>query len=234
MAFKYTTIVPWGRSFEEYTAMFHLTQADLNKAILGCGDGPACFNSIMNQKGKRVISIDPIYSLSAKDIEQRINETYADVISQTRKNTQKFNWTIIKDVDELGRIRMDSMKKFLADFENGKKENRYISAELPHLPFKDKEFELALSSHFLFLYTDNLTLDFHIEAIDEMLRVSEEVRIFPLLDMNARVSSYVGEIIKRYNNSFSSNKAFSCTIERVAYEFQKNGNEMLRISRFTS
>ncbi len=37
-------IVPWGRSFEEYRDMFLLTDADLQKSILGCGDGPAAFD----------------------------------------------------------------------------------------------------------------------------------------------------------------------------------------------
>ena len=100
MPFKYNTIVPWGRSFEEYRDMFHLTPADLDKRILGCGDGPACFNSIMTKNGKHVVSIDPIYALTAKDIEKRINETYNDVINKTKKNKEKFVWTKIRDVNE--------------------------------------------------------------------------------------------------------------------------------------
>ena len=226
MPFKYNTIVPWGRSFEEYRDMFHLTPADLDKRILGCGDGPACFNSIMTKNGKHVVSIDPIYALTAKDIEKRINETYTDVINQTKKNKEKFVWTKIRDVDELGKIRMASMKEFLKDYEAGKKEKRYINTGLPELPFNDKQFDLSLSSHFLFLYTDNLTLEFHIKAIDEMLRVSDEVRIFPFLDVNAKDSPYVEKVKKYYNC-----KGFSCEEVKVNYEFQRNGNKMLRIVR---
>jgi hypothetical protein len=40
-----TEIVPWGRSFDEYRAMFALSEGDLGGRILGCGDGPASFNA---------------------------------------------------------------------------------------------------------------------------------------------------------------------------------------------
>ena len=56
------------------------------------------------------------------------------------------------------------MKKFLADFKKGKKEGRYLEATLPHLSFDDKEFDLALSSHFLFLYTNILNYEFHLKT----------------------------------------------------------------------
>ena len=56
MAFKYETVVPWGRSFEEYQRMFALTEQDLNLRIVGCGDGPASFNAHMAERGRRVVS----------------------------------------------------------------------------------------------------------------------------------------------------------------------------------
>lgn len=224
MAFKYESVVPWGRSYQEYVDMFGLTESDLNKSILGCGDGPAAFNSVMTQRGKKVISIDPIYQFTAADIERRIEETYQTVINQTRQNQDKFVWAKIKDVDELGNIRMTAMREFLADYEAGKIDRRYIYAELPTLPFADDQFEIALSSHFLFLHSANLSLDFHLQSIDEILRVSKEVRIFPLLDVNANRSVYVDEVISRY-------KKAGHTVEemQVDYEFQIDGNMMLRI-----
>jgi hypothetical protein len=226
VAFKYESVVPWGRSYEEYIKMFSLSEKDLTKKILGCGDGPAGFNSIINKNGGYAVSIDPIYKFSKEEIEKRIEETYDNVISQTRKNQEKFIWTKIKDVDELGRIRMSAMKIFLEDYEKGKDENRYVYGELPNLSFDDNQFDISLSSHFLFLYTDNLTLDFHIKSIREMLRVSFEARIFPLLDVNARLSVYVPEVMNNFNNG-----VYSAEIIKVDYEFQKGGNEMMVIKR---
>jgi hypothetical protein len=226
MPFKYKSVVPWGRSYSEYVDMFGLTSSDLNINILGCGDGPASFNSVMKLKGKSVISVDPIYQFTKDEIEKRIEETFQDVIGQTRKNQDKFIWTKIKDVDELGNVRMSAMKDFLHDYDLGKKENRYICAELPVLPFADDQFDLALSSHFLFLHSDHLSIDFHIRSIDEMLRVSKEVRIFPLLDVNGIRPDSVDSVIVRY-----SNRKYSIDELQIDYEFQKGGNKMLKIIR---
>jgi len=225
MTFKYESVVPWGRSYQEYVDMFGLSEVDLNKTILGCGDGPASFNCIMNKSGKRVTSIDTIYQLNKEQIEKRINETFHVVISQTRVNQDKFVWTKIKNVDELGEMRMSAMRDFLDDYDAGKIEKRYLHCELPHLPFADKQFDLSLSSHFLFLYTDNLSFDFHFEAIKEMLRVSKEARIFPLLDFNAVPSPHVSKIIDKF-----SSMGYCAEEVEVSYEFQKDGNKMLKIS----
>jgi len=160
MTIKYHEIKPWGRSFEEYVRMFSLTSVDLKRKIIGCGDGPASFNAELTALGGNIISIDPIYYFSADQIRQRISETYNDVVGQTRRNQDKFIWQEIGSVEELGRLRMSAMTSFLEDFPAGKKQKRYVPGELPSLPFGNKEFDLALSSHFLFLYTDNLSWSF--------------------------------------------------------------------------
>jgi hypothetical protein len=224
MAIQYKEIVPWGRSYEEYISMFSLSEKDLDKSILGCGDGPASFNTVMYQNGKKMISIDPIYSLTAEEIEKQIKATYQNVLIQTQQNKEKFRWNEIGSVEELGQIRMSAMKSFLSDYEKGKSQNRYIPAELPNLPFENKQFDLVLCSHFLFLYTNNLTVDFHIQAINEMLRIANEVRIFPLMDVNSSRSIYVDEVLNRYTDLGYRAKEI-----QVNYEFQKGGNKMMVI-----
>jgi hypothetical protein len=224
MTLVYNDIKPWGRSFNEYVRMFDLTHADLRRKIVGCGDGPASFNAELTELGGNILSVDPVYIFSADEIRQRIYETYNDIIDQTQKNQDKFIWQEIGSVEELGKIRMSAMEKFLNDFSGGLMQKRYIPGELPFLPFSDKEFDLALCSHFLFLYTDNLSLEFHLKSIEELCRVSNEVRIFPLLDLNADRSSYVDPII-----DFLRMRNRNVKEIKVAYEFQKGGNTMLRI-----
>ena len=90
MSFELKNVVPWGRSFEEYISMFSLTDSDLNKNILGCSDGPASFNAHMTKKGHRCTSIDPIYKFTAKEIKKRIDQSFDEVLSQTRKNRNEF------------------------------------------------------------------------------------------------------------------------------------------------
>lgn len=222
MPIHYENIVPWGRAYIEYVNMFDLKPDFLSKKVLGCGDGPAAFNSVGNAFGGNITSIDPIFSLSKKDIEKRINETFGEVINQTKLNADKFNWEMYGSVEALGKIRMKSMLQFLNDFEQGLEEGRYIAAELPNLPFADNTFDLALCSHFLFLYSEHLDLDFHLKAIDEMLRVASEVRIFPVVDLNANRSVHLDAVLNKYPNS---------ELLTVNYEFQKGGNQMLKIER---
>jgi hypothetical protein len=59
----------------------------------------------------------------------------------------------------------------------------YVTAMLPQLPFRDRRFRLALSGYLLFTYADRLSFDEHVMALHELLRVSEEVRVFPLIDI---------------------------------------------------
>ncbi len=224
MSIKYKTIVPWGRSFEEYQYMFNLAPKDLEKKIIGCGDGPASFNAEMYKKGNMVISCDPLYELSRNQIKKKIEDTFENVLEQTLKNKDHFIWNTIKSVKVLGNIRMNAMNAFLEDYETGKAQKRYVNLSLPKLDFPSCSFDLALCSHFLFLYTDNVSLSFHHESIKEMLRVAQEVRIFPILDYNANRSSYVDPIIDLFTNT-----GHRVAIEKVPYEFQKGGNQMMRV-----
>ncbi len=200
--------------------MFDLTPAELGLRILGCGDGPASFNAECNRRGGRVTSVDPLYHFSREAIEQRIAETYEEVMQQTGANQDKFIWDAIPSLADLGQIRMASMRSFLASYEEGKVQGRYIPGELPEVPFPDRDFDLALSSHFLFLYTDYLTFEFHVSAIREMLRVAREARIFPLLDMDAQESRYLKDILRIFQK-------YRPEIRKVDYEFQRGGNRML-------
>ena len=225
MSFKYEEAVPWGRSFEEYRRMFRLSDEDLGLRVLGCADGPASFNARMFQRGHRIISCDPLYALSAKQIKERIDATYENVIGQTRQNQDKFVWDVIPSIEELGKIRMSAMAEFLADYETGKKEGRYVAAALPELSFGPASFDLALCSHFLFFYADTFSLAFHQQAIEELCRVAAEVRIFPILTYNSEPSPHLEPIVEWLKET-----GRKVSIEEVPYQFQRGGDKLLRIA----
>ena len=155
--FTLEQVVPWGRSFDEYRRMFALSDADLTRSILGCGDGPASFNAEATRRGTSVVSVDPIYKWDAAQIQQRISATCETILDQTRRNAHEFVWNAIGSVEELGRVRMAAMQAFLEDYPEGRPQGRYVEAELPTLPFADRSFDLALCSHLLFLYSRQLT-----------------------------------------------------------------------------
>jgi hypothetical protein len=223
MAFELKNAVPWGRSLDEYSQIFKLTDSDLKGKIISFGDGPASFNSEMTKLGKTVVSLDPIYQFTKNELKQRIDETKETVIEQMKANQENFVWKNIKNVDELEHIRMRAMNCFLDDFELGKKQERYIYHELPNpTKYDSLEYDLGLSSHFLILYSQ-LGLDFHIKSITEMLRICKEIRIFPILNLNAMKSEVLDDIINHFNDDFFVN------MESSDYEFQKGGDKMMVI-----
>jgi hypothetical protein len=224
--FTLDRVVPWGRSFDEYRSMFALSDRDLGLTILDCGGGPASFNAEGTRHGRSIVSCDPLYQFDAPVIASRITATYDQVLEQTRRNETEFVWTTIRSIAELGELRLSAMRMFLDDYPAGRLAGRYISAELPELPFADRSFELALSSHFLFLYTEQFDEPFHSAAIGEMCRVADEVRVFPLLALGAVPSRHVDPVADDMRH-----RGFHVTIEHVPYEFQKGGDQMMRIRR---
>ena len=226
--FTLDQVVPWGRSFDEYRQMFALTDDDLGLKIVGCGDGPASFNAVATRLGSTVISCDPLYRCDAEQIRERIASTRDQILEQTRRNAGEFVWNTIHSVEELGQVRMAAMNEFLQDYPAGLTGGRYTDAELPSLPFADSSFDLALCSHFLFLYTTQLGEAFHRSAIHEMCRVATEVRIFPLLALGGTASPLVAAAVEELGG-----RGFDVSIEDVPYEFQRGGNKMMRIVRTT-
>ena len=204
--------------------MFNLSEEDLARDIVDVGGGPASFNAFMYQRGTPIVSVNPIYRYSEAEIRQRIQETYDDVIAQTRKNQDKFVWTHTSSVEELTEIRMQAMDTFCRDFESGRQHRRYIDASLPKLPFPDGHFDLVLSAHLLFFYSANRDLAFHLDAIRELLRIGTEVRIFPIVDVNSNPSPFLSPVMKEFEKD-----GVVCSVERVPSHFQKTGNEMLRL-----
>jgi hypothetical protein len=222
--FALDQIVPWGRSFEEYRRMFVLRDAELRMSILGCADGPAGFNAEATRRGTRVISCDPLYRFTGTQIRERIAATRDQIVDQTRQNLAEFVWRDIQSVEELETVRMRAMDAFLEDFDQGLRDGRYIDAELPTLPFRDQSFELAICSHFLFLYSDHLGATFHRDAILELVRVGREVRVFPLLALGGHRSPHVVSISDDLRRA-----GYHVSIEEVPYEFRRGANQMMRI-----
>jgi hypothetical protein len=226
MSFRVDDIVPWGRSFEEYVAMFALTEDDLAGSILGCADGLAAFNAELTRRGGKIVSVDPIYALGTDSLRQRIEASFETLLAQIRRSQEDYVWGSIPSVEALGRVRRKAMETFLRDYDSGKAAGRYVPAELPDLPVEDGSFDIAVSSHFLFVYADRLPVSFHVEAVLEMLRVAREVRVFPLVSSEDGSSRPLRGVVEQL-----AAQGFTTQVRRVDYEFQRGGNEMLRVVR---
>src|SRR2546421_5017697 len=173
MAVKLDSVVPWGRSFDEYVRMFALTENDLGRSILDCAAGPSSFGAEMFLRGDRVICCDPTYEFSAEQIRARVATVRDDMIKQLRGQLGQFVWKYIRSIEHLEEVRMGAMEKFLEDFSADRSRERYRVMGLPKLELADTEFELALCSHFLFLYSDKLDEAFQLDSLRELLRVAQ-------------------------------------------------------------
>jgi len=222
-------IVPFGRSMNEYERMFAFTLQDYFKFIIAIADGPASFNAEMTAEGHQVFSVDPIYQFTTDEIKSRFDACVDNIIEQVRNTPDNWVWNYHKSPEDLRANREKAIALFLEDFEKGKTEDRYVVAELPTLEpeeFPDRYFELALCSHFLFLYSDHLSYEFHLDSIRELCRLAEEVRIFPLLTLAQERSPYIDPI-----RSTLAEEGIKSEIVEVAYELQKGGNQMIKFWR---
>jgi hypothetical protein len=202
--------------------MFALTSDDLAGSILDCASGPASFNAELTAEGRRVILCDPLYNLTAEEIRLRVDAVYDTMVANVRSASEEFVWREFASPEHLGEARLAAMAAFLADYPSGMSEGRYLDRSLPHLGFRDREFDLALCSAFLFTYSDRLTADFHVAAIEEMCRVAAEARAFPLLKSYGGPSPHLGPVVDVLRE-----RGHQVEVRRVPYEFQRGGNQML-------
>ncbi len=226
MVMQLEKVVPFGRSLDEYRQMFNLSEQDLQKSILGAGDGPASFNAEGTAQGYHITSIDPLYCFTAEQIRSRFNQVVDNIIEQVHNTPGDWVWTYHRSPADLRANRERALNLFCADYEQGKREQRYHIGELPTLSYGDRQFQLGLCSHLLLLYSDHLDLSFHLASISELLRVCHEVRIFPLLTLMSEPSPYLTTILDTFTK-----QGYRCAIESVPYELQRGGNQMLKICR---
>ena len=220
-------VVPWGRSKREYFGMFNLDDNCLEKNILGCGDGPASFNAEMTACGGQVISCDPLYKFTGTEIFQRFEDSVDEVLNQVKATPDRWVWKYHANPDDLKNNRKEAIEKFVLDYEQGTLQKRYVKAELPALPFKENQFDIALCSHFLFLYSEHFSEEFHIKSVIEMCRIARDIRIFPILALDQTTSPYLEAVCKAV-----AENGHHSEIITVDYELQKGGNKMLKITKF--
>ena len=122
--------------------------------------------------------------------------------------------------------RLAAAERFLGDLERGRNEGRYLPHALPALPFPSGSFDLALCSHFLFLYSAAFDATFHRTALGELLRVAREVRVFPLLTMDGAASPHLAPVMADLRRA-----GYRVIVRRVDYEVMRRGDRMLLVRR---
>lgn len=224
-------VIPWGRSADEYERMFGLSRpTDLSRRVLGVADGPASFNAEWTAAGGAVTSVDPLYIATPQAIAARYAEARAEVLAAVAANQGAYVWGEgpgqLRDVADLAGRRDAAMAAFAADLDAGRRAGRYLHGGLPSLPLPENAADLALVSHYLFLYSREVDEAAHVAAVDELLRCAPEARIFPLLTLGGEPSPHLGAVV-----GHAKRRGWAVRVERVAYEVQRDGNQMLVVSR---
>ncbi|WP_163530165.1 class I SAM-dependent methyltransferase [Halobacillus ihumii] len=215
-----------GRTYEEYMKMFSLSEDLLEgKKILDCPAGACSFTSVGQKKGLNITACDIVYDHSLEDLKSKGQEDIAHTMEHMEKAKTNYIWDYFKNIHHLKEHRQRALNDCAADM--GENSQRYIPVDLPHLPFKDKEFDILLSAHFLFTYADRLDFQFHLDTLKELLRVTkEEIRIFPLVDLEGNKYKHLDKVIRYLIDN-------DCLVKEVEvpYEFQAQANSMLKIKK---
>lgn len=222
--FELSRIIFIGRTYDEYVKMFDLTHEDLNRnKILDAPGGACSFTSVASQLGYSSTSTDIAYFHSAEQLYQKGKEDIKHAVRGLSKIKEKYNWNYFNTIDDLEEHRLSALNDCVQHMKTTPK--LYVPSIMPELPFEDNEFDLILSAHFLFMYTDQLDLEFHKKTLEEMIRVSrKEIRIFPLTDLTGNRNKHLYDIMK-----FVRELGWKTEERIVSYEFQKNANSMLRL-----
>ena len=213
------------RSFDEYRAMFALTDADLRGRVLDCPGGGASFTATARARGTAAYAVDPVYATPPQQLVARLDAELIRGSAWATANAERYVWDHFGDPAGHARLRADSAATFARDLLDAP--GHHLAAALPDLPFPDGRFDLVLSSHLLFTYADRLDAAFHVAALLELARVGTEARVYPLVDQAGRP---LPELLSRVLRALDPAGVHAC-VEDVDYEFQRGARSMLRLRR---
>jgi len=217
-------LVLWGHHISDYQEMFDLSSEDLAGKLLDFGSGASAFNSEITKTGGYCISVDPLFGLDRATLKSKALLVFADMVETVTREQFKYDFSRYGGLDALIEQRRLGMEEFFADYNIGKKEQRYVPATQLRLPFNDFSFDMALSSHYLFAGLDEQDTEFHVNVIIELARIAKEVRIFPLIDRNTQPSPFLGPVLLALQEN-----NFGVEVKSCPYHLQPQGNAMLRV-----
>jgi len=191
------------RSYEEYQEMFMLEQHVFGEGkILDIASGASSFTAELNKRGYNAIAVDPLYHLSSEEI-GTLGKNEMNIAShKLSQNENLFVWNYYKNLEHHDEIRNRSFKQFINSYKSDENKDQYIPAKLPNLPFDDGTFSHVFCNHFLFLYQAQYDFQFHLAAIQEMVRITKKggsIFIYPLVGFKDELYPHLEELIEVLN-----------------------------------
>jgi hypothetical protein len=218
-------VVLLGRTYPEYAAYFDLDADKLRDwRILDVASGVSSFTAEARDRGLDATACDPIYATEPEIIAQKCRADLEHVCRIFPEVESKYTWSYYGNLARMTECRERAYRRFLDDFKIHRE--RYLHGAFPRLPFRDGSFDLVLVSYLLFLYEDQLDLEFHRAALKEALRVtSRECRIYPLVTFDAKRSRHLDSL-----KADAEFREFRFEEVPVEFEFLKGSNVYLKIS----
>ncbi|WP_394542752.1 class I SAM-dependent methyltransferase [Priestia aryabhattai] len=218
------------RSYGEYEKMFLLEDDFLKKGkILDVAAGASSFIAEANERGYDAVAVDPLYDLTVEQMTLHGQKEMKEATEKLAKNISSFSWNSYKNLEEHDTIREDSFKLFLNHYKENPIKKRFITGNLPNLPFDDGAFSFVLCNHFLFLYQEQFDFEFHLQAIREMIRVTKKggmIRIYPLVGFKNERYPYLNDLIEVLNDENTVVKTIDTT-----FRFVPAATEFLTINK---
>nr|WP_242403901.1 SAM-dependent methyltransferase [Paenibacillus pini] len=206
--------------------MFNLEDRDvLGRAILDCPAGACSFTAVANAQGADVIAADIAYYFGIDELEEKGYRDIEHAMKHVEKSAALYHWSEFESVETLNQTRVQALTDCVRDMRLNP--DRYIAVKLPVLPFEDEQFEMTLSAHFLFMYNDKLDYAFHVQTLQELMRVTQnEIRIFPLVDQSGVKYDRLDEL-----RTYVDRQGWDSVELKVDYEFQRNASSMLVLKK---
>jgi hypothetical protein len=212
------------RAFSEYHAMFDLRPDDLaGRTVVDVAAGASDFTAVAPAHGARAFAIDPGYAAAPAELARGVAHGATAGLSIVDEHPQRFTWDWYGDRAHRDELRLNAAEVFAGD--RDEHPQRYLAGSLPRLPLRDKVADLALCSHLLFTWSDQLDRDWHRAAIIELNRIARRARIFPLVVQGTgEPVGWLPELIADL-----ADIGIRAQRRRVPYEFQVGGYEMIEI-----
>jgi hypothetical protein len=218
----------FGRTLAEYTQFFSLDLAALKgRSVLDVAAGPSSFVAEACKRGVDAVAVDPLYGYPVENLSQHVAIDYRNMIAQMQAKSHLFRFKAFSSLEEAELSRRSAADRFLTDYAAHFVHGRYVGAQLPLLPFFDREFDIVLCAHLLFVYAKRFDFDFHLSACRELVRVSRnEVKIHPIVGTNGRKYPELGRL-----RIALAEEGIDSQIVDVDYEFFAGSDSMLVLKR---
>src|SRR4051794_6462138 len=205
--------------------MFDLGRHELSGGVLDCSAGASSFVVDAAAGGCRAVAVDPAYALPRRRLAEMGDTDLHRGAAIAHEHPDRFTWEWYGSPKRRTELRLKALTRFLPDL--ARHPGRYVAGQLPQLPFRDGSFDLAVCSHLLFTWAEELGQGWHSAALGELARVATEVRVFPTV-MQGR-----GHPVPFFDALMTdlAGVGLRAQLRTVAYEFQVGADQMLVVGR---